>query len=97
MRSPGSSVLSELLFVSNARDAAIAKHPAYFARVSEATVRAIVEFGRAEKLWAVTYKAPAPAPAPAPTDPCASCKRSLGDAQRKIAAAKAALSRRRTP
>lgn len=62
-RSQGSACLSEALFVSNAKDAAIAKRADYVERLGEATVRAIVEFGKAEALWATVYKPPAAAPA----------------------------------
>lgn len=62
VNSPGSSALSEALFVSNVADAAIAKRPDEIKVLGEATVKAIVEFGAAEGLagWpaGVRYVAP---------------------------------------
>lgn len=55
----GAAVLVEMLFVSNAADAALAKRADYARSVAEVTARGIVEFGFHEKLWTARYaKAP---------------------------------------
>lgn len=59
MKSAGSAILLEGGFLSNSADAKVIKRADYVARIGEAIVKAIVNFGRAEKLWTTVYVAPA--------------------------------------